>query len=355
MKYAGIVLILLLAACGDDPLGPADLQDPAALQGELNAVDSAFASEPFASFAAVSVYLGPTPVASTTPMLLAAPGPLASPALRAARLRRLAPSLDASLMRGPIIPDSVYGRVYRWNATTNEYAWNGSETVTGLNGVRFILYRVDDFGTVEEPVVEVGSADLIDQSVTGSVRLRVLVQGTGGTPTTYVDYLATVTETATSATITVTGSITNGLPAAANKTLTFDVGIGANAGGVTFDATFVLDSPDVTIDLREGLTFSQTAVVFSVDFRVIRPSEVVRLVGRMTLEDPDMTIDLEVRVNGGIVASLEGDVETAQWVDAGGEPLGPEDLEALDALFQAFGEFAGIMAHIIEPLGQEQV
>lgn len=353
MKYAGIVLMLLLAACGDDPLGPADLQDPAALQGELASADSAFDSEAFASFGAVSVYLGPTPVASTTPMLLAAPGPLASPALRAERLRRLAPSLDASLMRGPVIPDSVYGRVYRWNATTNQYEWTGSETVTGLNGVRFILYRVDDFGTVQEPVVEVGSADLIDESVTNSARLRVLVRGTGGTPTTYVNYLATVTETATSATITVTGSITNGLPAAANKTLTFDVAAGGNLSGVSLEATFVLNSPDVTIDLREGLTFSQTAVVFSVDFRVIRPSEVVRLVGRMTFEDPNMTVDIEVRVNGGIVASLDGDPETAQWVDAGGEPLGLEDLEALDALFQAFGEFEVIMAHIIEPLGEE--
>ena len=354
---AGMILLLLAAACSDDALGPADLADPVALQAELGAADSAFDSEAFTSFSAVTGHLGPTPAAPVVPWLSASVAALprstsalyGPAALRAPVLQRLGASLASSPARGPIIDNSLYGRVYRWDDVSDQYSWDGVETVSGLNGVRFILYRVDELGNVIEPEVEVGFVDLVDASTTASVRLQITVRGTGGTPT-YVTYTATATPSASGVELTVTGSLTNGQPGAANKTLTFDLGIEASQSAVTVEVRFALNNPAITVELRETVSITETGLVLTIDFRVIRAGEVVRLLGRIEVDGEVIEVSFEVRVNGGRVASLSGDLESAQWVDAGGDPLGLDDLDALDRLGEAFQAFDRATNSLLLPL-----
>jgi hypothetical protein len=362
-RSAWIVVAIGVAACGDDSLGPADFEDAAALNENMSSADSAFDSEAYASFAAVSADLASTTAAPAAPFLQSTMATLphrtslyTTSALRADRLRQLTPALRAAATTGPVIDDALYGNVYRWDETTGEYFWDGVEQVSGLNGVRFILYRVDDFGTIDVPLVEVGYVDLVDESVSGSTRLRTVVAGVGGTAPTYVNYLATANVTATTLSITATGFITNALPAAANKTLTFDVSIGANQTTATFtlDATFQLNDPDITLDLEESVRFTEEAIIVSVDFQFIRPSEVVRLLGDFSFGETQ-TVDMEVRAGGGVVARIQGDPATAQWVDAGGAPLDLDDLDALDRLIiivLAFEEAIGSIIGPIEEMSQ---
>ncbi len=362
---AGFALALALAlapaACKDSP-APVDFTDPTAITANLDAVDSAFDSEVYRSFTTASQGLAPAASAVLQPAaaLLGGTLPLldrqaASPYLLTARrgqeLQALAPQLSVAATAGRIIPDSVSGRVFQWDTTLNVYRWQDS-VVLGLNGVRFILYQVDDLGNVVEPLVEVGRLDLIDQSTLSTLQLHILVQGVGGTPT-YVDYTASVTASATSVRAVAEGFISNGLTAGANKTLTFDETFNVSQTGVSVSATFSLNNPALTFTLNESITFSGDALVLSATFRIVQPGETISFSRRVTLDlnTNSATVHAAVWVNGHPVATIDGDANTAQWVDAGGEPLTADDLAALERLDQAAQEFLDVVASMFAPIG----
>jgi hypothetical protein len=348
--------LLLLAACSKDSMGPADLADPVALQAELSAAEGAFDSEAFASFGAVTSYLGPTPAAPAVPLIRASLSTLPQPgnalfaaaAARGEQLRQFGPQLSSIAAQGPVVDASLYGRVYRWDPTTDLYVWDGEETVGGVNGVRFILYAVDELGVIVEPVVEVGSVDLIDESNFTGVRLRILVRGNGGA-TTYVNYLAAVSPTSGSVALEVSGTVSNGLSGSENKTVTFSLGIAASSTAVTLEASFSLNNPAITIELRESVSVTDSSAAVEIEFRVAREGELVRVLMRVEAGD-QTSVTVEVRVNGGRVARLSGNVTTAEWVDAGGDPLGVDDLQALDSLLTSVARFEVATLSLFEPV-----
>jgi len=256
--------------------------------------------------------------------------------------------MSAAAAQGRIIPDSVYGRVFQWDTASNAYTWQDS-IVGSLNGVRFILYQAD-FGSVNEPVVEVGSLDLIDESTLSTLQLHILVKGLAGT-TTYLDYTATISATVSSVTANATGFITNGL-SVGNKTLTFDETFhSTNEPRITANATFTLNNPARTFTVSEGATLNGQALVVTVDFRFTRPGETVQFYARLTVEST-FTVSAAVRVNGRTVATLNGvlgDPGTV-WVDAGGDPLTAEDEEALAALESSALSFQEAVASLFLPV-----
>jgi hypothetical protein len=357
---AGLALGLVAAACKDS-VAPADFTDPAAITANLGAVDSAFDSAVYRSFTVATQGLDPAASAApqaaaallggTLPLLnRQAASPYLLSARRAQQLRALGPQMSLAAAQGRIIPDSVYGRVFQWDTTFNTYTWQDS-VVTGLNGVRFILYQVDDFGSVVEPVVEVGTLDLIDESTLSTLQLHILVKGTGGTPT-YVDYTASVTATATTVQAVAEGSLSNGLAAGANKTLTFDETFNVTQTGASVSATFTLNNPALTFTLSESVTFDSETIVIAATFRVVQPGETISFSARITLYGLDSaTVHATVSANGHPVASIDGNADTAQWVDAGGEPLTADDLAALEGLDDAAARFQEAVNSLFLPIG----
>ncbi|HMG18173.1 MAG TPA: hypothetical protein VK573_05565 [Gemmatimonadales bacterium] len=362
---AGIVLALAVAACGKDSPSPVDFNDPAAVSSNLSAVDSAFDSDVFRSFtfATLSIEVAaPQPgIQQATTLLETLRAKLQRTGahiflpnlLRARKLQALMPNLSISAAEGRIIPDTMYGRVFEWNETSHQYEYMGTD-VTNLNGVRFVLYALGLDGDVFEPVTAIGTLDIIDQSTPSLLQLHVLVKNSAGT-TTYVDYTASFQAGDNSASATVSGEITNGLSGGNNKTLSFDQTLTANAGGVRITATFALNNPAITLMLNESLTFDDTNLIISADFRVIQNGETVRTVARITSNQlsGDFTVNITVYVDGHPVASLNGDPSdpATQWVDAGGEPLTLEDLAALDDLFAAFESFDAAVFGLFVPIG----
>ena len=77
-------------------------------------------------------------------------------------------------------------------------------------------------------------------------------------------------------------------------------------------------------------------------------AELVRVYLRVDTSNPTL-ITIDVRVNGGRVATLSGDPVSAVWVDAGGDPLGADDLDALDHLYTAFSLFEQVVIMFMEP------
>ena len=360
---AGLALGLVAAACKDSA-GPGDFSDPVAVTTDLQAVDSAFDTDVYRSFAAASANLGPaaTGVAPLQPAAGLLGGTLPKldrsaarasilGALQARQLQQVGPAMSVAAAQGRIIPDSLYGRVFQWDAALDQYTWQNA-TVGGLNGVRFILYQVDVNGTVVEPVVQVGYADLIDESTPSTLQLHIQAKGVGGAPT-YLDYTATVVATATSITANATGFISNGLGGGANKTLTFDETFTVTDTRATANAKFTLNNPARTLTMSESVTFSGNSLIITADFRFTRPGETVQFVARVTinLDTQAVTINAAVRVNGQTVATISGDPATAQWVDAGGDPLTADDLDALEGLADVAEQFQEIVNSLFLPIG----
>lgn len=360
---AGLALGVLTAACKDAP-APTDFNDPAAVSADLQSVDSAFDSDVFRSFSTATFMLdpaAPTAMAQVTTLLettrpalkRAGGGAFLAGTLKARRLQALVPDLSSAATQGRIIPDSLYNRVYEWDTTLNQYTYQGT-TTTGLSGVRFVLYAVGLDNAVVEPVSPIGTLDIIDQSTVSTVQLQVLVKGPGGAPT-YLDYtIALTSNSQTSATATASGTISNGLSAAANKTLSFDETFTVSQTGVRVGATFALNSPAITLLLIESVTFSDPNIVITADFRIVQPGETIRTVGRITIGSLDqITVAVTVYVNGHPVASISGDPSdpATQWRDAGGQPLTVADLAALDHLFDAFESFQEAVAGLFSPFG----
>jgi len=362
---AGIVLGIVATACGKDSPTPTDFNDPAAVSANLASADSAFDSDVFRSFsnatfmldAATSPAIRPaaTLLQTIRPQLVRTGGQAFLPGLlQARRLQAMVPNLSVSAAQGRIIPDSLYGRVFEYDTSLNQYTWQDS-VVAGLNGVRFILYATGLDGNVVEPVSAIGTLDIIDESTPTKLQLHVLVQGPGGTPT-YVDYTASVQMNgATSATATASGTISNGLGGGDNKTLSFDETFTANANGGSEHATFALNNPAITLIMNESISFDNPNIIINGDFRLIQNGETIRTVAHLVLNTSSgvTTVTVTVSVDGHPVASINGDPTEpgTQWVDAGGQPLTVEDLAALDHLFDALEHFQEAVTGLFAPIG----
>ncbi len=356
---AGLLLGFFVTAC-KDAQAPGDFSDPVAVTTDMQSVDSAFDSDVYRSFGVATQSLGPaatgvaplkpaaTMLSATLPKLQHSAGRAAVlGAARAQRLQQLRPAMNEAAAQGRIIPDSVYGRVFQWDTASDSYTWQDS-TVAGLNGVRFILYQVDEFGFVVEPTVDVGTLDLIDESTLSSLQLHILVKGVGGT-ITYLDYTATISGT-TTLNVSATGSISNGLTVG-NKTLTFDEAFAVTDTRITANATFTLNNPARTFTVSEVAAVSGQSLVITADFRFVRPGETVQFYARITF-DTTIVINAAVRVNGRTVATFAGELgdSGSVWLDAGGEPLTAEDIAALDALDDEATAFQNAMNSLFLPI-----
>ena len=360
---AGVVVgVAAMVACGKDAPSPVDFNDPAAITANLSAVDSAFSSDVFRSFSTASIMLNVAtapafrPAASLVetlqPKLVRTGARMFLPTLQQAqKLQSMVPNLSISAAQGRIIPDTMYGRVFEWDTSLNQYRFQGT-TVANLTGVRFVLYATGLDGQVVEPVSAIGTLDIIDQSTASKLQLQVLVKGGA---TTYVDYTASFTSGVASASAAVTGSITNGLSGADNKTLSFDQTLSVNPGGASVHATFALNNPAITLMLNESVAFEDPNININADFRLIQNGETIRAVGHITLNTTSnaVTVSVAVYLDGHPVASISGDPTNpaTQWVDAGGQPLTAVDLEALGKLFDAFENFGNTVSNLFAPVG----
>jgi hypothetical protein len=320
---ASVVLgIAFAAACSDNSsTGPGTLVDPTATAAALSSFDSAFGSATLQSFTSLSVFIAPTSAAlaragamveATRPAPLAG-GTSAEAVRRLSRLRALAaPPLTA---QNALIPDSLNGSIFEWDEGSGGYI--RSQTTGGpTNGVRFVLYAINPLtGTVALPLAPVGQLDLLDESSGQSVQLHILVQGTGGTPT-YLDYTSKLTLLLGALSATLTGSVTNALPAGTNKTLTFNVSATFTISGVTAQATYTLNNPAFTVML--GATDVRTLLTDSVavDLLVARPNEGVRFKGTLVqTSDVVDTVVAQIMVNGQLYASVKGNASGVAFYD----------------------------------------
>lgn len=368
---AAILVVLVSTACNDDDsVGPRSLADPQETIARLEALNALFDVQALESFSALGYNFRPvSPPFPGARALATAVNPLAhSSALRpfagrvddARALRRLLPALT-DLSAASVFPPEVVGKTFEWNVTTDQYEPT-DRAGAPADGVRFILYAVDPlavFPVPAEPLVEVGQADLINESSGSTTALRVRVAGVGGSPV-YVDYVVSLSGDQESVRLTAAGYVTSG--ANAPDTLRFEgaVTIGGTEASTTLsqDVTFDVNSQDIHVRLVETATVTETAASARVTFRFEHGDEIVTLEGEFELDNAAETATgtIAVQVNGGPFATCALTAGPGSFsIDcdgADGDGLTAEEEAALEAISDAIAQVTEVFAVLFTtPLG----
>ncbi len=347
---AALGYFLALSAC-NSTTAPVSLADPLATAAQAAALDSAFASPVVASFQALGSRIDATPA---PPLITGAVGalrlaPLVSLADEGRALRQAVSSL-ASLAATGIFPPTLLGAVFSWDPNLHSY-YVSSPTGGPSNGIRFLLYAINPL--TDEPATpldQIGYVDLMDESSGGIARLHIQVKDKGET-VTYLDYLFSGSGTSTMFSASVTGTITNGLGGAANKTLTFSVAITGNASSVTLTATYTLNNPSVTVQETVTVADDGTTTTLTLDFTFSRTGQTVQIVGTVTASDAtgSGTVNISFKVNGSTFATLTGTTSNLALTKTGGGQLTAGEQLALASLFEVAANAAEKIGDLFQP------
>lgn len=322
--WLGLVLALMVTACGEDATGV----DPE--------FDSAVTAEAMAEMMAASEEMAPalagmqaaSALFSETSMgTLLADGGVLSPE----SARRL---MDGTGTAASYIPPEHHGVTFVWSDPEGYVA--SDETGAPANGVRIIYYAVDPVtGAPALPLNALGHVDLSDESTEAMDRLAIeVVSDAIGTVASYaVESSFTFTQSSMEIHTASAGFLSNG-----EARLNFDFGL---------DMAFTETSMTLTQDYSMGLDGTAMGVSFLLDFEGDPETETGTLAMLVTINDGssevvfDVTsedgesMDGEVRYQGVVVAIIGGTPDNPTFTSPSGQPLAPEDLAGLEAVMSS--------------------
>jgi hypothetical protein len=344
-------LALVLNGCGGSDAGPTVPFNATGTTADLEAVNTTFASPAFTEFSALSVMfdaaLGGAPLVSSSAAALDLRGASTAKALQAAaarsaeRIARIMPRRTAQgfSASSAAIPPAFVGKTFVWNGTAYEVS-----ALTGApsGGVRFILYAIDPVTLLPAaPLTQTGYVDLVDMSSGTTSAARVIV--VSGT-TTYLDYRVNLTATITSARVTVLGYITDGVTEA-----TFNLRSVLTGAGLTLSHSIDVPERDLSIDLSmtaTGTTPEASTIAVTLDMR--GQNGWARMTGNFSASGAT----LNVAINGTPFATITAAAGAEPVISgADGQPLTPEELEALQQLFEFSGGAFLAFDQLLAPVG----
>jgi hypothetical protein len=343
LAAAGLALVLALAGCKSDGASPSEF-NPQGTTADVAAAQDAFASGPTASFAAVSpdisLALGGSPLVVNS-AALAISHPSKASERYARQIAALVPAGGAGIQASVVaIPSEVAGKTFVWDESTDTYVVSDLSGAPS-NGVRFLLYAVDPVTLRPvEPVVETGYVDVIDQSTSALVNVRVqVVEGN----VTYLDYQVVESLTTSSGLVTISGFAFNGTTRA-NFTLKNTVS--QNNGGIVIVLDYSLDVPSRDLSVDWTATFGDVSESLTLDLTVSGPNGNVRLVGTEDADGGTFT----VKVNGNTFATIIVTASSLVVTGATGDPLTSDEEQALEAVFDSFESSLDAFSALLMPV-----
>ena len=342
---------VVLSGCGSEST-PVVPFNAVGTTGDLEAVNTTFTSPAYAEFSSLSVLfdaaLGGAPLVSSSAKALdfrsggTTKGIQAAAARSAQRIARMMPQPARRAMSASVsaIPPEYLGKTFIYSA--GSYVLS-AQTGAPSNGVRFILYAVDPItGIPAQPLTQTGHVDLIDMSSGTTSSARVIVVSGGRT---YLDYRVNVTAVGTSGQVTVLGFITDGTTQATfslRSTLTADAGL-------TLSYSLNVPQRDLSIDLNmsaTGTTPDASTIAVTLDMR--GQNGYVRLTGSFTASGGT----LNIAINGTPFATITSTSGADPVITgANGDPLAPEELEAVQRVFEFGGGAFIAFDELVAPVG----
>jgi hypothetical protein len=337
-------LLLLAAACSRDN-GPSEF-NPAGATADLNAAATAFQSAAVTSYGVlggdIAVALGGSAAVVMSPAL--AVSGTSSRERYARAVTRMLPSSSRIQASTAAVPDAALGTTYVWDSTNDMYVQSDLSGAPS-NGVRFLLYAVNPvtFSPVE-PLAEVGYVDIIDESGSSTVAVRVLVVSDGAT---YLDYAVHASGTGSAGSVTVTGYASDGTIRA---NFNLENAITQTSAGITLVLEYGLDVPNRNLELDWTATLDETAEEIQVDLDLTIQGEngTIRLQGTADAAGGNFT----VRVNGDLFATItQSSGSEAVITGADGQALTAEEEGTLQTILSYYDESFGVFGDLLAPLG----
>lgn len=345
-RTLAIGLAIAAAACSDSPAGPGGAKlDTQGADASLASFEAFFESGSWRSFEALGSRIDASGVtASMIPGLDGLSGAVASPGEAAASA---AFRLLLATQRVPLISSGSLGKTFVIDPATGEYAPDPSRTGAQANGVRFILYDVDELG---EPDLasEIGHVDLLDDGAsTEGISLRLVAQVGGAV---FLDYGVALAGDETFASVTVDGFL---VPDGERLDFSFSANATQSQGEFTLDldASLDVDSRDFHVTLTADGVGMEDDGSFDIALSIRYGSQSIAI----EASGNDDTMSAVFRVNGSVFATAEGDPDAPVILGADGEALSLDEirvlgeiLEVADGVFEFFGELLEPAGGIIE-------
>ena len=347
---AVVALIGLMTGCGkNDSTAPDAPFDPSGTTADIDAIGASYESDAMYGFQsampAISVTLGES---SAAVALRAAPSKIMANGKSGAReyaaaLARLYTQPTAGMRpvgsRAAILEEHL-GKTFVRNPETLEYEVS-ARTGAPSNGVRFIVYTVNPIsGQPVTPLQEVGYADVEVTQTTTSASIRIeLVSGN----VTYLDYTVGATANQTTASVNVSGFVSNG-----EDRVNFDLDMHANVNDNVFTFDYSLTVPsrgNFRMDLEEEWNANTSAVSSSLELR--GPHGTVTIVGNWA----ENAGTYNVAVNGDPFATItvtQGSDPVITGAD--GQALTQEELETLQDIYQVFLGGFDFFEDLLDPI-----
>ena len=321
-------LVALTAACGDDATGPGstDPFDVEQSSQDFGAVQVAFdanldVSGDMSFVMPVIDNLGPV-----ARLFERIEMPSESVLLSMARKARLSvESAETSASVLPLLPSDVLGVTFEWSDTQSAYVPTARTGAPG-NGFRVIVYD-----RTVTPFVEVGFVDITDESDPAADRLHVHMEKDG---LTRLDYTVEVTQSTTTAAVTISGFITDGV-----ERVNFEVSESATqtATGaiVQIGYSLSLEGRSLSVSLSSTVNFAE---FITVEFTATFVNGANTLVLNMS-QDAAGLLDGTVTWNGDVVMTITGTADAEPiFLGPEGEELSLAEAQAIAEMFELVEE-----------------
>lgn len=333
-RYAVPALIALVAACGDST-GPEDFS-PTDANTQADVVLSAVSDNP--ALASLSVLAPYMQFGAAQMALSVAPFDPSEPQARTAAerlqtIRSAGPSFGSSASLA-LFPADLLGQTLVFNPGLERYEIDDTATGAPAAGVRLILYAVDPIlHQLLEPLDPVGYLDLIDVSTASSDALQLVAVIEGET---FLDYIASATQTTSSVTLAAEGFLSDG-----TDQVDFDLSLTATAGSVSSD--YLLSADGNSVRLEAGFS-GDGEDAFEATLTIDGDDTVV-----LDVTVTPSTVSGEITYNGDVAVTISGTPEQVTFERPDGTPLTEQEINALEALGAIIGELFDAFDNLLAP------
>ena len=310
------------AAASAAPPSSASFPDPAAVSAGIATLDSVLATPPLLGLMA----MGGLMVATSAPAQPAVTAVLSCAGVRTATDPGAAAYVasDARATPGPasLIADTLFGHVFAYDTAAGGYRL-ASDTGGPAQGMRFLIYAVNQYSRPLIPLTTVGWLDLSDRSAAGTLAAQAHIQGGASAPG---DYLVALSGTRAADTAVLSGTISDGTRAFTWRDST------AHAG---FETVIAATLADTARDLRLQMYAARTSFDpfdfnDTLDFSYAHGTETVRVTGHILTYCLLPDVGLAVSVSGQPFASVTNGTSTVPNVTGvGGQQLTAQQVQAI--------------------------
>jgi hypothetical protein len=348
-RLSTLAALAAFAAACESTTGPEVRLDFESAAADYAAIDSLFASDGWAGFQA----LGARTPYGASPAAIEAVASLSGSAeahtgrafaVGLAERMRAASTSGAAL--SPIISETHRGSTFVYDPALDRYAVDSTRTDAPANGVRFVVYDVDEGGT---PIVaeEIGYADLIDEGDASAedVALRLVVVAND---VTVLEYATTLDIGLGQGSLTVAGFVQGDNGAR----LDFDIAATGRHffGYSTLDLEFDLavEARDFSIAGRVSGVQEGVEGEGDVDLMVQHGSHSVRL----DVSGENGILDGAVSIDGALYATIDGPAANPTILSADGDALTTEEMLVLWHIVDVVEDIFDFLEDLVDPVDE---